>query len=156
MRRQGSFTLQPRQSSHPLPQHFLDGAKGWDKLRARDCVIIETVPFQPRFAQIENLSPEPLELLVRPAPKRETVLKVKPGKKSKTVDVRSIAQRRRLRKLVEKDEAAVIFDDEIGPALGYGRAVGSYGTEGVYRCYECGGPIVFRGHPPRPIHIFLI
>ena len=157
VKRPSSFTLRPRESSHPLPRHFLDGARGWASLTKKDCVTIEIVPFKSRFVQVTNLSPRTLELLVRPAPKRvperEALLKVKPGKKSRPVDVRSIAQRRRLSKLVELGEAAISPIYEIGPSTGRGGAVASYADEDVYVCYDCGGPIVFRGSPPSPVHI---
>ena len=152
-----SFIVQPGKSYRPLQRSLLEGATGWDELRSRDCVTIETVTVETRFGQVMNLGPEPLELamLLPPEakPKAQTVVKLKPGEKSRTVDLRSIAQPERLSEAVENDKARVLARADIGPHTGRGRAVASYGIEDVYICYECGGAIVFREHPPRPVHI---
>ena len=152
-----SFKLGPKQASHPLPLHVLLGAKGWGTLTERECVRIEPVSYEPRFVQITNLSAESIELAVRPAVKaaeeRKSTLRVKPGEKSRTVDVRSISQRRRLRALAARRQVSVTPVYEIGPSTRRGGAIASYADEDVYICYECGGPIVFRGNPPRPVHL---
>lgn len=155
-RPRASFALEPRQASHALPLHFLVGARRWEALRARACVRIETVPFEPRFVQILNRGDKPITLSVRPAtakvPKRKVSLTVK-ARKSRTVDYRSITRKDRVNQLVSAGRLVVRPAYDIGPATGRGRSVGSYGDEDVYICYECGRPIVFRGSPPTPVHI---
>lgn len=151
------FTVKPGESYRPLQRSLLEGATGWDELRKRDCVIIERVTLEAHYGQVVNLSSAALELAVRlPAkakPKTEAVVKLKPGKKSRTVDLRSIVEPDQLSEAVDKGEATLLARADIfGAAIRRG-AVASYGNEDVYICYECGGPIVFRGDPPRPIHI---
>lgn len=159
VKRPSSYTLRPGESLFPIVRHLLEGAKNWDLIKNKDCVAIESVPFEPRFVEILNKSDEQLELVVRPSPKparekkRKAALKVKPGEKSRPVEVRSITQRQRLSKLVKKGEAEVIPVYEIGPSTGRGGAVASYAYDDVYTCYKCGGPIIFRGDPPTPVHI---
>ena len=151
-----SVVLQPRDATHPLPRHFLVGARGWDKLRTRRCVKIENVDFEPRFVQILNRSEQAVTLKVRvptkEGPKQEKTLRVRRKQKSRIIDVRSIPKAQ-LNKLAAQEQISVLPVYDIGPTTGRGGAIGSYGDEDVYTCYECGGAIVFRGRPPRPVHI---
>jgi hypothetical protein len=153
----GWFTLISSQSSHPLPLHFLVGAKGWESLKNRACVHIESVSFEPRFVRIANLSGATIELAVVPtakvAKKRKTTLTIRPGRESRTVDIQSVTQRQRLNNFVKRGQVTVAPVYDIGPSTGRSHAVGSYAAEDVYICYKCGGPIVFRGFPPTPVHI---
>jgi hypothetical protein len=152
-----SFNLEPRQSSHPLPRNFLVGARGWDRLESLDCVDIKTVKYEPRFVQIDNLTEDLVTLNVVPTPKvpirKKTKLTIEAGKKSRSVDIHSISQRSKLRKLVKTGKVRLAPIYAIGPSTGRGKAVASYAHEDVYICYKCGGPIVFRGDPPMPVHI---
>ena len=152
-----SVILTPQQKTHPLPIHFLVGARGWDKLKNRDCVNIESITDEPRFVQLLNRSTEVLSfdirLALKVAKKAKTTIELKPGKRSRRVEMKSVSQRRRLDHLVKKKQVDVLPVYDIGPSTGRGRAVASYADEDVYTCYKCGGPIVFRGSPPTPVHI---
>ncbi|MFC2141251.1 hypothetical protein ACFLQP_03030 [Acidobacteriota bacterium] len=150
------FTLSPRQKSHPLPVHVLKN-ENYKALKARDCVSIDKVAYEPQFVQITNCSEKELTFDLGPtakvAMKAKTTIKLKPGEQSRIVNERSLLQRSRLKRLAQKKKVTVDLIYDIGPSTGRGKAVASYGYEDVYICHECGGPIVFRGSPPRPIHI---
>lgn len=93
--------------------------------------------------QLLNLSKEVLSFDIRLAPKVakkiKTTIELKPGKRSRTVQVTSVSQRRRLDHLVKKKQVDVLPVYDIGPSTGRGRAVASYVDEDVYTCYKCGG-----------------
>lgn len=156
-KRPKSFILTPRQKTHPVPIHFLVGARGWNELKNRDCVNIESIAYEPHFVQLLNLSREVLsfeiKLVSKVAKKVKTTIKLEPGKRSRTVEASSVSQRRRLNNLVKKKQVDILPIYDIGPSTGRGRAVASYADEDVYTCFKCGGPIVFRGSPPTPVHI---
>jgi len=151
------LTLRPDQESEPLPQHLLVGAKGWKSLRTRDCIEIADVPYELRFVQIVNISEQPVSIDVSPAvearTREKTTVTVDPQKTSRMIDLTSVAQRRKLGRLVRENKVSIEPNYLIGPTTGRKGAVASYVGESVYICYECGGPIIFRGSPPTPIHI---
>ena len=151
------YILEPQRKTHPLPLHFLVGARGWDKLKNRDCVNIEPIAYEPRFVQLLNRSTKILSFDIKGVPKVakkvKTTIELKQGKRSRKVEVSYISQRRRLGNLVKKKQIDILPVYDIGPSTGRGKAVASYADEDVYTCYKCGGPIVFRGSPPTPVHI---
>jgi hypothetical protein len=151
------FILPPGKQSHPLPLHCLVGAKGWNALKASDCVNIDKVEYEPQFVQITNCSENEFTFDLGPtakvAMKEKMTIKLMPGEQSRIVSVRSLLQRRRLKQLMQKKQITIDPIYDIGPSTGRGKAVASYCYEDIYSCHECGGPIVFRGSPPRPIHI---
>lgn len=160
-----SFILRPREASRPYQQARLVGAKDWDELSSRECIKIVPVPFEPRFVQVKNLTPEPLLLEVNlprkpEEPERTATITIRPLATSRLVDVTSIAKPRRVKNLAKKRRVLIIPNLDIGPISGPADTaappagvIGSYGDEEVYVCYDCGGPIVFRYMPPVPIHI---
>jgi hypothetical protein len=152
-----SIILRPGQSTNPIPLHFLVGARGWEKLKSRECVHMESIAYEARFVQLLNRTKEVLSFNIRLAPKlakkAKTTIELKPGQRSRSVQVSSVSQRRRLDNLVKEKQVEILPIYDIGPSTGRGRAVASYADEDVYTCYKCGGPIVFRGSPPTPVHI---
>jgi hypothetical protein len=155
-RRPSNIVLQPQQVSQVVPWHLLVGAEGWSRLRELSCVKFEPASYTPGFVEIQNTSATPLTLSVAPAPEKRaapTSVVVKPRGGVRRLYLGSIQDRRRLKRLESRGEVLVRPLIDIGPTTGRGGAVGSYGSEDVYICYECGGPIVFRGSPPTPVHI---
>jgi hypothetical protein len=152
-----SIILRPGQSTNPIPLHFLVGARGWEKLKSRECVHIDSIAYEARFVQLLNRTKDVLCFNIRLAPtlakKAKTTIELKPGQRSRSVQVSSISQRRRLDNLVKEKQVEILPVYDIGPSTGRGRSVASYADEDVYTCYKCGGPIVFRGSPPTPVHI---
>ena len=155
--RPSKYTLRPDDDTPPLPEHMLIGAKGWEALKNRECVEIAEVPHELRFVHVVNTSEQRVSIDLAPATKartrEKTTVTVSPDKKSRLIDLKSVAQRRKLDHLVRDKKVMVEPNYEIGPTTGRKGAVASYVGESVYICYECGGPIVFRGSPPTPIHI---
>jgi hypothetical protein len=133
------------------------GARGWENLKNLSCVRIKKVPFQPRFVFVFNKTQEVLSLNIRPPVEKIKVkistLSIKPNEKSRAVDVQSLSQKKRLNDLIKKNKVSLFPVEDIGPQKETTNAIGSYGAEDVYSCQRCGGPIVFRYHPPIPIHI---
>lgn len=156
-KQQNSIILRPGQTTNPIPLHFLVGARGWERLKGRECVKIESVAYEARYVQLWNLTKEVIRINIRLAPKlakkAKTTIELKPGQRSRSVQVSSVTQRRRLDNLVKEKQVEILPVYDIGPSTGRGRAVASYADEDVYTCYKCGGPIVFRGSPPTPVHI---
>ena len=72
--------------------------------------------------------------------------------RSTTIHLPSLENRQVLRDLQRKRKITLEPLPYIAPYYRGGSA-GSYGDEDVYVCWDCGGPIVFRGSPPTPIHI---
>ncbi len=155
--RPSKYTLRPDQETPPLAHHLLIGAKGWKSLKARECIEIVEVPYEWRFGQIVNTSEQPVSIDVAPAiearRREKTTVTVGPHKRSRIVDLKSVTQRRKLGRLVREKKVSIEPNYLIGPTTGRKGAVASYVGESVYICYECGGPIIFRGSPPTPIHI---
>jgi hypothetical protein len=155
--RPSKYTLPPGYDSPPLAEHLLVGAKGWEALRNNECIEIVNVPYEPRFVQIVNTSEERVSIDVAAATeartREKTTVAVDPDRKSRVIDLKSVAQRRKLNLLVRGKKVLIEPKYDIGPTTGRKGAVASYAGESVYICYECGGPIVFRGSPPTPIHI---
>jgi len=151
------FSLDPGAESKPLPKRLLVGARGWADIERRRCVQIESVPFDPRHVRLLNKSRSSLDLVFRiplpRAPSRTTKITLKPGEKSRLVDVKLLRKRKAFRDLVATKRLAVIPVFDIGPASGARGSTGWYDGDDVYTCYDCGGPIVFRGSPPTPVHI---
>lgn len=152
-----SFRLEPGQETQPVPRQWLVGASGWEELRNRDCVVIQSVEYQPRYVQVLNASEEAIQLVLRirrpSAEPRVRKLTLKPRQRSRVVDLKVIRDRKRLDALVSSKKLAIYPAVSIGPATGRGEALGSYYGEDVYTCYRCGRPIVFRGSPPTPVHV---
>jgi hypothetical protein len=149
-KRRGHFKLRPAEESNPLPYPYLIGAKDWDALRRRRCVTVEEVSYRPEYVELLNLSPTPITVAIKT--KKQRALLLEPDKPSRRVARKALAKPATLQKLVRARQIALIPVWEIGPATSE-RSVGSYEDDRVYTCDECGGPIVFRGSPPVPIHI---
>ena len=151
-RRPTSFDIEPGQESRPIPRRLLAGARDWSRLQSNSCIQIESVAFDPRYIRLLNESSKPISLTLRPRKaKAPKTLVIRPDKKSRVLDV-SAVPKPRLRELQRKGQLSVIPVYEIGPA-GTSQSRGWSDGEDVYTCYECGGPIVFRGSPPTPVHI---
>jgi len=156
-RRRTKYILRPGKVTPPLPWNRLVGGKGFESWRTKECITVDELPDEDRFAQIVNISEEPLSIEVAPeteARKREkTTVTVAPRERSRTLDLTSVTEPGRLNQLIQEKKILLKPHYEIGPTTGRRGAVASYVGESVYICYECGGPIIFRGSPPRPVHI---
>jgi hypothetical protein len=152
-----SLKLLPGEKTRAVPRQWLVGAKGWEKLRKTDCVIIESVEFKPRFVEFLNSSRELLQIVVRvprpKAPPRLAKVTLKPRQRSRVVDLKTVRDKKRLDELMAAGKLEAFPTLTIGAPMGRGKAVGSYYGENVYTCHKCGGPIVFRGAPPTPVHV---
>lgn len=151
-----SIKVRPNHESGPLPYAHVVGTQSWDALHDLGCVEFVRTRSLARFYSIENVSDQPIKLKVSPkAPpekKRVATIAIKPGRKSRPLDIKSIS-RARVDSLLDRKAIRLNPVKYIGPRVGPEPAVGSYFGENVYVCYKCGRPIVFRGYPPRPIHI---
>ncbi|MFQ5903711.1 MAG: hypothetical protein ACE5JO_08475, partial [Candidatus Binatia bacterium] len=102
---------------------------------------------------VKNTGVAPLQLKVelrKKKARRAKVVTVRPGQVSKPIHIASVVQKRRLKSLARRKTVRITPLAYIGPRVGDRPAAGSYGYEDVYICYDCGGPIVFRGSPPVP------
>jgi hypothetical protein len=145
------ITLAPGETSRrTIALTALIGARNWEALKARGCIGLEFVPWAPPFARITaRADPVAFDVPIpRGKPRR---VELAPGQTSRTVPLLAIPQRRRLESLAKR-KRITLERSYIGPKFSPG-AVGSLGTDDVYICNHCGGPIVFRYYPPRPIHI---
>jgi hypothetical protein len=151
------FSLDPGAKSKPLPSRLLIGARGWTELERRGCVHLKSVPFDPRHVRLLNKSRSSLDLVVRiprpRAPTRTAKITLEPGEKSRLVDVKLLRKQKAFKNLVATKRLAIVPVFDIGPAGEARGATGWYEGDDVYTCYDCGGPIVFRGSPPTPVHI---
>ena len=149
--------LPPNKKTNPLPNHLLVGAKGWKKLQETECVHIAPSDFEPRFAQVHNISSESLTITVTPdveiAKRHTTSIRITPKKPARSIDSKSIDKPSQVKELEQQQKVKITPIRYIGPPTGAKGSAGSFLGESVYVCYECGGPIIFRGSPPRPIHI---
>ena len=151
--------IPPKHESPPLAVHMLVGAKivGAKDWEERGCLKRTEIPFEPRFVELINISTESLSLQITPAaePRKREITKViiEPEETSRIIDLKSVKEPKVLSKLEKEKKIEVRPVLIIGPSTNLKGAVGSYVGESFYICYECGGPIIFRGSPPKPIHI---
>jgi hypothetical protein len=151
------IVLFPNEKTYPLPYHLIIGAKGWKTLKETDCVLVELTEFEPRFTHILNVSKETLNISITPdvdiEKKKPTSVRVSPKKAARSLDRKSIDEPSELIKLEKEEKIKITPVRYIGPPTDAKGSAGSFFGESVYVCYKCGGPIIFRGSPPRPIHI---
>jgi hypothetical protein len=150
------FDLASGHNSRPVPYSSLVGAKNWDKLNESGCLSLKNVPWTPTFVSVENKGESVLRLMLQLTKKKRRLTKIvrlKQGEISGPLHIGSVVERRQLKLLARRKRVVIRPLAYIGPRAGDARAAGSYGYEDVYICYECGGPIVFRGSPPVPIHV---
>lgn len=155
--RASEFIVCPGQESPPLPYNRLHGGKGWTSWSTKECVEIAEVPYEYRFVHILNQSQESVSIELAPAvearTRERTTVTVQPDQGSRAIDLGSVRKPSKLNTLVKDDKISIEPIHEIGPSTGRKGAVASYIGESVYLCYRCGGPIIFRGSPPTPVHI---
>jgi hypothetical protein len=158
-KRKKFINLLPNRTTYPIARANLVGARNWDEISSRPCILIEAVQHEPQFYYVKNVGKAPLTIPIKPIlpkevaagyPKRKKVVVIKPGAVSRAIDKRSFQKPEQLQEFIRSKRASIRPAD-IGP--GREGTYGSFQGEDVYICYECGGPIVFRGHPPRPVHI---
>jgi hypothetical protein len=149
--------LAPNQRIDALPLYLLKGAEGWDSLNQMDCVHIDHTEYEPDFAYITNMTEEIITLDIKPTeltPElKHATLDIDPKKPPHAIYKSSLDKPKRLRSLEQEKKLILTPIRYIGPPIRTKGAVGSFLGEDVYICYECGGPIIFRYHPPIPIHI---
>lgn len=150
--------LAPGDTSRALPQPALSWSKN-DAVLKKDCISIQTVQWESPFCRIENVkSREPVTVTLAPVAgksrgRRKTKTKIRQRRESRTLHLRSILEKPKLKKLAKRKVIELRPAAYIGPPARGVAAAGSYGYDDVHICYNCGGPIVFRYHPPIPIHI---
>ena len=156
-RRTTEIKILPKHESRALPYPLLIGAKDWDLLKKRDCLKITEVPFEPRFLELLNISTQSLSFEIVPATEARTreitKVTIEPEESSRIIDQQSLREPGLLNKLEKEKKIQIMPVLDIGPSTGLKGAVGSFVGESVYICYKCGGPIIFRGSPPKPVHI---
>ena len=155
--RPGQLDIPPKRGINNLPLYLLVGGKDWDKIQKIDCVHIEHTEYEPSFEYFTNMTQEIITLAIKPTkeipePRPET-LQIDPKKRPRALNRISIDKPARIRKLVQEEKLILTPLRYIGPPTTERGSVGSYLGESVYMCYRCGGPIIFRGSPPRPIHV---
>ena len=143
------ITLAPGETSRVIALNALIGARNWTAVR--ECIDLKDTPWTPTFANVTAKSDSVAFDVRVPGKKRASRVKLAPGQASRTVPVSAIPQRRRLEALARR-KSLMLVRSYIGPKYSPG-AAGSLGSDDVYICDKCGGPIVFRYYPPRPIHI---
>ena len=151
-----SVPVPPGHKSPLLPYAMVVGTPSWDSLSLLGCVRLVTARALPRFYRLQNLSAQPIALrLAPPGPpdkRRVTRLKILPGAKSRPVNLASLP-RSRVEGLVERGTIKLDPVPYLAPPTRPAPIAASFFGEDVYICYKCGRPIVFRGYPPRPIHV---
>lgn len=115
-------------------------------------MTIEDVLRPPQFVELRNQTNEKLTIsvLVKAAPKaqrhaKQITLEPEKGRAFRVDSLggKQVKQLERAKGVSLRPVAFVRLPSRT-----------SYGyDEGVYICDECGGPIVFRGSPPVPIHV---
>ncbi len=159
-RRKRFIALKPRETSYPVAKTNLVGGKNWEEISSRPCVLIETVEHEHRFFVVKNTGRSPIAIpikisvpqeLAEKYPKQERTIVIRPGAFSRSIDKKALKFPGQLQELV-KARLALVKAVDIGPSKKTG-AVGSLDGEDVYICYQCGGPIIFRYNPPRPVHV---
>lgn len=149
---QSSIRLAPGETtSRAIAYSALVGARNWDTLNDRGCISLEFVKWTPPFATV-TAQRESVSFDIRVSPKKTRKVTVAEGETSRTIRLSQVVQRKKLQSLAKKRRVK-ISRTLIGPRYGPARSVGSWGYENVYICDKCGRPIVFRYHPPVPIHI---
>ncbi len=147
--------LKPGQSSDPIPEGALIGSKGWHEFRMHRKVELIAVAAFTGFVAIEVVRNEKMRLPIKVhLPKKKIVkheLVITPSQ-PRTVHLKSIDDGAALRNLAKQRKIRFTQVPYIAPSRRHGW-YGSYGDEAVDVCWDCGGPIVFRGSPPTPIHI---
>ena len=150
------ITVLPGYPSSPIPYALLAGTPDWDSLSRIKCVKLVETRTLPPFHIIQNVTSRPLDIRVSPpAPrekKRVTTLHIRPGRKSPPISLRAVS-RSRLDRLVDLGSLKVEPVSYLAPTTRPAPVAATYFGEDVYICYKCGRPIVFRGHPPTPIHV---
>lgn len=147
--------LKPGQFSEPLPEGALAGSRGWSDLRARQAVQLVPVPAFTGFVAVEVVRAETVRLPVKVHVPKQRVHKhehVVTPDQPRTLHLRSIEDPAALRRLAKQRRIRLAPVSYIAPSRREGW-YGSFGDDQVYVCWDCGGPIVFRGSPPTPIHI---
>jgi hypothetical protein len=148
---ESEITLAPGETSRrAIALTALIGARNWDALKARGCIGLEFVAWTPPFVRV-TAGVDSVAFDVPIPGRKPGRVKLDPGQTSRTVPLLAIPQRRKLESLAKR-KRITIDRSYIGPKFSP-RAVGSLGTDDVYICNHCGGPIVFRFYPPVPIHI---
>jgi hypothetical protein len=155
-----SITLSPGETSPAIPYTRIIGAKDWEVIKQRTCIKIEETTYEPRFIYLENNTDETVSIPITVSvakegqPRHRTSLDINPHSVSKPIDKKSLAKKVAFNKLVSDNKIRMREFIDVGPSFSLNPdVVGSYYGEEVYICYKCGRPIVFRDHPPRPIHI---
>lgn len=149
------LTLRPGERSMPFLDEAAEDNQLWQRLVRDKVVRIERVVFTPAFVSINNPSTEIVRIPIRALDKSKTADKpsqivVEPKHTTGPVAVGALTAPPS--KVAARFGVNIENNWRIGPPT-TPRAVGTYASEDVYICYECGGPIVFRYRPPRPIHI---
>jgi hypothetical protein len=147
-------------TSKPLSRMDLIRSRNWASLQTRRCIsAIPVVSYTSNFVALTNVSPkrQPVAIKVwrgKPRASKKSVLVLR-FRVPRTVRRQSIADYKWIEEQIKKQlikavDRYIVRPEPSDPPS----SVGSYMGRNVYTCNRCGGPIIFRGSPPKPIHIF--
>lgn len=144
--------IKPGETSDPILYTALVGAPSWEAVKHDPDISARDVPNPPRFIAVKNRSNKRLSLLLKvkseeKAKRKPSTIVLKP-QSSKAFRLDSLGTKQ-VRDLTQNRSISV------SPiSLVRLPSKSSYGYDsGVHICDKCGGPIIFRGSPPRPVHV---
>jgi hypothetical protein len=157
--------LAPGATSSPMLEKDLIRSRNWSSLSKKDCISVLHVPGQSlSFLVLTNISPDRRSLSVKlrytKSSARNKAPLVLPYRVPRTARKESIADEKWLKKQIKKALVRAVEKHIVRARptdhhrLPRPSSSGSVDGNDVYSCKRCGGPIIFRGSPPRPIHLF--
>ncbi len=146
----GPIELSPDAVSTPVLLGAVVDCDGWAEVK--DCISLENVAGAPTFISIRASKRKPIKLrlkLKRTKGARASVKVIRISEKARVISQDALASPSEVKKL---EKQSLVTLKQVFPV--YLPSSYSYGYEdSLYLCRDCGRPIVFRGSPPRPIHV---
>jgi hypothetical protein len=145
--------LGPEKVSLPVLWSKLIGSPDYHALVEEGAIAVEPSSPPEKYVLLSATN-RPISIQVRPKGAKARRILVKPQRKSIPIRLKDIVNKKEVNSLLRKKSIVLRPSDYIGPIVSKVGSNWYYGYEDdVYVCDECGGPIVFRGYPPIPIHI---
>jgi hypothetical protein len=147
-----AIVLNPNEVSSVVLRGAVVGCEGWSE--AKDCLQLEDVAGVPNFIQLITHSRKPIQIGVktravkRGKPQRRKI-RISAGSKPRAIRADILADPAQVRALKRSGRLKTVPFVPVFPP-----SSGSYGyDDDFYICDDCGRPIVFRGSPPKPVHV---